>query len=279
MWRSRPTRDQTAVGVDDLPSNRQTKSGAVSFGGFEELEDVEVGRNSRSRILDFDHDSLIFGKGEADARVSRGQRFLPDLPGKGRAVTIHPVRRRRLSNTVGFDDAPFPRGYHGEVKVVGAVFADRRFDGVLVAAVEKDGSDAASVLAATITGSRFFQHIHLVLLQGVALAGFNVVDAFALHERIERPILVVARKRPDMNAIRRALESRVPEGEAKWRLIEQLGPMEPCAGVYVQRVGLTGEQAGAVIARLAIHSQIPEPLRVAHLIAGALENGASRGRP
>lgn len=192
--------------------------------------------------------------------------------------TISSVRRRRLSNTVGFDDAPFPRGHRGKVRIVGAVFADRRLDGVLVAAVEKDGSDAASVLAATITESRFYEHVHLVLLQGVALAGFNVVDAFALHERIARPILIVARKRPDMSAVRRALENRVPGGHAKWRLIERLGTMEPCAGVYVQRVGLTFEEAAAVIERLSVHSQIPEPLRVAHLIAGAMESGASRGR-
>ena len=189
------------------------------------------------------------------------------------------MRARRLSNTVGFDDAPFARAHYGQVTVVGAVFADRRFDGVLTAAVEKDGSDATDVLAATIVGSRFHQHIHLVLLQGVTLAGFNVVDAAALHEQIARPILVVARKRPDLSAIRRALESRIPGGQAKWRSIEGLGPMEPCAGVYVQRVGLTAEEARAVVDRLAIHSQIPEPLRVAHLIAGAIATGASRGRP
>lgn len=165
------------------------------------------------------------------------------------------------------------------VRVVGAVFADRRFDGVLMAAVEKDGSDSASVLATTIRASRFYEHIHLVLLQGVAFAGFNVVDAFALHEQIARPILIVARKRPDMSSIRRALENRVPDGHAKWRLIERLGAMEPCAAVFVQRVGLTLEEAATVLDRLSVHSQIPEPLRVAHLIAGAIETGASRGRP
>jgi endonuclease V-like protein UPF0215 family len=55
--------------------------------------------------------------------------------------------------------------------------------------------------------------------------------------------------------------------------------MEPCGGVFVQRVGLTVAQAAAVVERLAIHGRIPEPLRVAHLIAGALARGASRGRP
>jgi uncharacterized protein len=82
-----------------------------------------------------------------------------------------------------------------------------------------------------------------------------------------------------MAAVRRALESGVRDGRAKWQLIERLGPMEPCAGVYVQRVGLAAGEAQAVVERLAVHSRIPEPLRVAHLIAGAIANGASRGRP
>jgi endonuclease V-like protein UPF0215 family len=189
------------------------------------------------------------------------------------------VRRRRLANTVGFDDAPFPRGHQGRVPIVGAVFADRRLDGVLVAAVEKDGNDATGVLASTIAASRFHEHIHLVLLQGVTFGGFNVVDAVALHERLARPVLVVARKQPDLPAVRQALESRLPGGEAKWRSIERLGVMEPCAGVHVQRVGLSAEEAHAVVERLAVHGRIPEPLRVAHLIAGAIGRGASRGRP
>lgn len=185
---------------------------------------------------------------------------------------------RRLSNTVGIDDAPFARAYTGPVPVVGAVFADRRFDGVLLAAVEKDGTDATDVLAATITGSRFDEHIQLVLLQGLTLAGFNVVDAVALHERLARPVLVVARRLPDRTAIRRALETRIAGGTAKWRVIERLGAMEPCGGVYVQRVGLSVAEAVQVVQRLALHGRIPEPLRVAHLIAGAIGRGASRGR-
>ncbi|MBX3025796.1 DUF99 family protein [bacterium] len=189
------------------------------------------------------------------------------------------MRPRRLSNTVGFDDAPFARTHRGPVPVVGAVFADRRLDGVLLAAVEKDGTDATAVLAAMLTGSRFEEHVHLVLLQGVTLAGFNVVDAVALREQVGRPVLVVARRRPDLAAVRRALENRLPGGHARWRAIERLGAMEPCGGVCVQRVGLSAEEARVVVERLALHSRIPEPLRVAHLIAGAVGRGASRGRP
>jgi endonuclease V-like protein UPF0215 family len=54
--------------------------------------------------------------------------------------------------------------------------------------------------------------------------------------------------------------------------------MEALAGVYVQRVGLTKAQAQATIKRHRLQGNIPEPVRVAHLIAGALERGCSRGR-
>ena len=38
-------------------------------------------------------------------------------------------------------------------------------------------------------------------------------------------------------------------------------------------------QADAVVVQFAIYSTIPEPIRTAHLIAGALSNGESRGAP
>lgn len=162
--------------------------------------------------------------------------------------------------------------------MVGAVYADRRFDGVLVGDVERDGADAADILVRLIEGSRFREHIRLVLLQGVAFAGFNVVDAGSVSERLAVPVLIVARRLPNLPAIRAALLNKVAGGAAKWALIERLGDMEPVSGVYVQRVGLSLEDAAAVIDRLAVHGVLPEPLRVAHLIAGALATGESRGR-
>ena len=79
--------------------------------------------------------------------------------------------------------------------------------------------------------------------------------------------------------MKRALLGRVRGGAHKWALVERLGPMERAGKVYVQRVGLTLEQARATVDRLAVSGFIPEPLRAAHLIAGALATGESRGRP
>lgn len=185
---------------------------------------------------------------------------------------------RRLSNTIGFDDAPFERTRRGKVPLIGAVFADLRFDGVLIGDIDQDGENAAESLIHLVECSRFREHVRLILLQGIAFGGFNVVDAFAVNERLQVPVLIVARRNPDLEAIRRALVTRVAGGAEKWALIEKLGPMEALRGIQVQRVGLSTSEAEAVIERLAVHGAIPEPLRVAHLIAGALARGESRGR-
>ena len=184
---------------------------------------------------------------------------------------------RRFSNIVGFDDAPFARDHIGGVKLVGTVYAGLRFDGVLIGEVEKDGFDAAARLAELIAASRFAEHLQLIMLQGIAFAGFNVVDVFDLHARLAMPVLAVARKQPDMATIRDALISHIEYGSAKWAVIERLGAMEPLGPVFVQRVGLSYEQAADVMGRFTVNGHIPEPLRTAHMIASALVYGHSRG--
>lgn len=184
----------------------------------------------------------------------------------------------RLSHVVGFDDAPFACGHRGNVSVIGAVFTGPRLDGVLSGRVRRDGADSTRELVRMVQESRFVPHLQGVLLQGIALAGFNVIDVLRLSEALMLPVLVVARRAPDRQAIREALLNRVSGGRRKWQLIERLGPMEPLAQVHVQRVGLTLAQAEALLERFCLYSRVPEPLRTAHLIAGALAGGKSRQR-
>ncbi len=188
------------------------------------------------------------------------------------------VSGRRFSNVIGFDDAPFSHDCAGDVPVVGVIFARLRMNGVLIGAVEKDGDDAAKRLADLLATSKFIQNVQLVMLQGITLAGFNVVDILDLHARLGLPIIAVTRHRPDLQAIRDALIHRVRGGMRKWAILERLGPVETAGRVYIQRVGLTHDEAVATLHRFTVEGNIPEPLRVAHLIAGALVKHQSRGR-
>jgi uncharacterized protein len=184
---------------------------------------------------------------------------------------------RRLTNVIGFDDGPFEPAHRGDVGLVGAVCARTRLDGVLAGRVRRDGANATRRMIEMITRSQFVDHVRAVLLHGIAVGGFNVVDVRGLSGALGVPVLVVARRRPDMDAMRRAL-SQVPGGQAKWALIEDAGPMEPLGGLHVQRMGLSRDEAATLLEATTLHGHVPEPLRVAHLIAGAMATGRSRGR-
>jgi endonuclease V-like protein UPF0215 family len=183
-----------------------------------------------------------------------------------------------LSNVVGFDDGPFDRNRRGgQVLLVGAVCARTRLDGVVTGRVRHDGWNATTRMAELVRDSQFDGHVQAVLLNGIAVAGFNVVDIHGLAAALARPVLVVARRPPRLEKIRRALEL-LPGGARRWRLIERAGAMEALGGVMVQRAGLTLGQARDLLRATTLHGKLPEPLRLAHLIAGGLTTGRSRGR-
>ncbi|MGE0710101.1 MAG: DUF99 family protein [Planctomycetota bacterium] len=176
---------------------------------------------------------------------------------------------------VGVDDGPFDPDWRGDVPLVGVVYVGPRLDGVVTGAARRDGRNATERIARLIEDSRFDPKI--VLLGGIAVAGFNVVDIHALSTRLGAPVLVVARKRPNLARIREVLHEVVPGGARKWRLIERAGPMEPLEGVWVQRAGMSPGEAARALRATTLHGRLPEPLRVAHLLAGALVRGHSRG--
>jgi len=180
---------------------------------------------------------------------------------------------------VGIDDGPFDRGRKGDVMVVGAIYRGGQFlDGMVATTIRRDGRNATDKLIEMVRGSRYYRQLHYLMLDGIALGGFNVVDINRLHAATALPAIVVVRHEPDMDAVRRAL-LRLPRGEARWRLIERAGPAEPLGGLYVQRAGLEAAEAEALLELSCTRSKLPEPLRAAHIIAGALVTGEGGRRP
>jgi endonuclease V-like protein UPF0215 family len=201
-------------------------------------------------------------------------------------------------NVIGFDDGPFSRSHRGRVLLIGAVCAGTRLDGIVSGRITRDGTDSTSRMAELLRTSQFHAHVRAVLLQGIAVGGFNVVDVHQLSEALEVPVLVVMRRPPDLAAMERALFSRdhpvrpnVRGARRKWQLIQAAGAIEqldirsPPSGLnriphrlWVQRVGLSIEMARRLVASTTLHGQVPEPLRLAHIVAGGVAEGRSRGR-
>lgn len=185
---------------------------------------------------------------------------------------------KTITNVVGFDDAPFEHAHRGDVRVVGAVCCRTRLDGVLSGRVRRDGVNSTDVLIELVRGSKFRGHIRAVLLQGIALAGFNVVDIRRLSDTLAVPVLVSVRRNPRLGMVRDALLDRTPGGARKWKLVEKAGPLTQIGPLWVQHIGLSVDDARALLRATTLHGNVPEPLRVAHLIAGGVTTGQSRGR-
>lgn len=179
---------------------------------------------------------------------------------------------------LGIDDAPFEKERDKEVLVVGTVFRGGTvLDGLLSCKVTVDGHDATEKLATMINRSRHKPQLQLVMLKGIALGGFNVIDVKGLSRKTGLPVLVVIKQRPDFRAIRRAL-AHFPDGPARLALIRAAGKIEAVGKLWMQRTGITRERATRAIELTATRGLIPEPLRVAHIIASGVVLGESRGR-
>ena len=183
---------------------------------------------------------------------------------------------------LGFDDGPF-KGRKGSVPVIGVVYRGGSFlDGILRTDVKIDGIDATKKLVKLINSSRHKQQLKVVMLDGITFGGFNVVDVKELHEKTDLPIIVINRKHPDLKKVQKALQN-FRDFEKRWLMIKNAGKIKSFqlkngAKVFYQCVGMPDDEAEEVIELSCTHSQIPEALRVAHLIATAVVKGESFGR-
>ncbi len=185
------------------------------------------------------------------------------------------------SRFLGIDDAPF-RFSDERVPLVGVVVqAPAYIEGVLTTLAEVDGHDATDRIAAMILASRYRTGLAMVLLDGTAVGGFNVVDVDALHASIGRPVVTVTRRKPDLAAMERALRRRFDDWDERWDVIRRhdVESVRTRHGsLWVTYAGTTASEVREAVGLTTVRGVVPEPLRVAHLIAAGIMRGESRGR-
>lgn len=187
-----------------------------------------------------------------------------------------PVPPRAL-RAIGFDDAPHPRTRGVRVAIAGVVCRGTRFEGLLWDHVRKDGWGATERLVTMLRASKYLPQVHLVLLDGIAFGGLNVVDLPALAAAVERPCVAVMRRLPDLPAMERAIR-RLPRPERRLERLRRAGPIHVRTPFVFQVCGLDPDRTADALARLTDVGHVPEALRLAHLVASAVRDGESRGR-
>ena len=182
---------------------------------------------------------------------------------------------------LGIDDSPFTFNDKYCV-VIGVVMRGGEYlECVLRSQVAIDGNDATFVCKDMIENTRHKKQLKAVLLDGIALGGFNVIDIEELYNGTNLPVLTITRDKPDFEKIKLALKKNFEDWEERWRLMSKgkLYEVETSHNpIYVKCVGIDIVEAKKIIKLSTIRGVIPEPIRMAHIIASGVTRGESYGK-
>jgi len=182
-------------------------------------------------------------------------------------------------HVLGVDDGPFDKGVSRTVPLVGVTMEGPDLvEAVSVTEFPIDGEDVTDFLADWIEPLRVKPALQGIFFGGITIAGLAIIDVHALSTRLGLPVVIVNRREPSDERLIEALESA--------GLIHRLAILEraPAAqrvdgGIYAASAGGDHAAAASLVRATLGKSDLPEPLRLAHLIARAIVKGESRGRP
>lgn len=190
---------------------------------------------------------------------------------------------RRNLRIVGVDDGAFPahKNITHHTVLAAVLFQNSRILAVRVGRIQVDGNDANKVLTSILESLRF----DAVMLSGISFGGFNLVDIAELARSTQKPVIAITGERPDNAAVRRALRKHFRDWEERLRKVRSAGPLyafkpipqEP--KLYFEVKGASPSFARRAIASTATISRLPEPIRVAGILARGLSSLANPRAP
>ena len=183
---------------------------------------------------------------------------------------------------IGIDDGFFPLHYkedRGRTVLVGVLCSgltpiDIAVEGVTVDGL--DGTDAAiNVLKRLTRQLREGGEDAVIFIDGVTAAGFNVIDPLKIHEHFHIPVVTVFKHPLNLERIEDALRKHFPDWSVRLNIIRSVYGSSRKVNTMWRELrlscfGIDCFKAASLISRLQSMSPLPEPLRLADIIASGL---------
>jgi hypothetical protein len=176
---------------------------------------------------------------------------------------------------IGVDDgafSPIKRSREQRALLLAALFRRSHIKAVRVGTIEIDGNDAAEILRTLLRRLRY----DLVMLSGISFGGFNLINLSSLARKLRKPVIAITGEKPSNSAVKSALRAHFDDWERRWRIVCSAGKLYSCKPLanepklYFEVKGATPDFAKRIIAGTAIISRLPEPIRVAGILARGL---------
>lgn len=175
------------------------------------------------------------------------------------------------------EDGGFPEGIPGERKgkvlLVGVIISNFIPEKILLSEIAVDGLDATKQLVKMVRKEK--RGVDLILLASISYAGFNPMDPKQIYKRLRIPVIMVNPKKPDNLAVESALMHHFSDWRKRLSIFKKTGfPKKLMIGsgkrVYFHAFGISEAYAEALIKKLVVFGNRPEPLRVARILAHEL---------
>jgi endonuclease V-like protein UPF0215 family len=146
---------------------------------------------------------------------------------------------------------------------------DLRIDGFCSGRVTVGGTDATDTILCMIRNLDR-RDINAILLSGCVIAWFNVIDPGRIADESGLPVVCVTYEESD--GLLFDLRHHFPDDEARVQAYLRLGEREPVelpghTMIYLRAAGIGYPDAARLCRDFTLEGKIPEPLRVARLLA------------
>lgn len=180
---------------------------------------------------------------------------------------------------LGIDDGSFSKAGDQYVDIAAVMMEGATLvEGISINQFTVDGKRVTAFLNDWIQSMKWFPSLQAVMFGGITIAGLGIIDLKELSRQLALPVISVTRSGTTSDELKKALNSAglsdridiVKKTPASQKVQE---------GIHITAVGIPFPKAQKLVETALLKARLPEPLRMAHLIATAVSTGESKGNP
>lgn len=180
---------------------------------------------------------------------------------------------KKAFRTLGISES-FVKGLSRRSVLAGVVArSDGIIDGFVFSRATVGGMDATDKIIEMYKALNRFD-INVLMLNGCVISWYNVIDLERIYRELSLPLICVTYEESE-GLEKYFLELFPSDCTKRIEIYRRNGPRTPIIlrtghKVYIRFFGMSLEEAKGILNKLTLHGAIPEPLRIARLLARAI---------